>query len=218
MSKDQILNKILESGIVAILRVDDSSKVVPATTAILEGGIRAIEVTRNSANALQCLEEIKDLPGIIPGMGTITDGKMAREAIEVGAQFIVTPISKKEIIDTCHQLEKPVFSGAYSPSEIFQAHEWGADVIKVFPAETQGMKYVKACMGPFNQIRYMPAGGVTPENIDKWFELGVACVGVGSSFTKADILENNEWGRLTRIAQEFSSNIEHYKQGKKGYY
>jgi len=218
MTKEQILDKVLESGIVAILRVSDASKVVPAANAILSGDIHAIEVARNSCTALKCLKDIKDLPGIIPGVGTITDGEMAKEAIEAGAEFIVTPIIKKEIIEVSHEMGKPVFMGAYTPTEIFQAHEWGADVIKIFPAETLGMKYVKACMGPFDNIRFMPTGGVTPENIDKWIELGVACVGVGSSFTKADILENDEWGRLTRIAKEFSSNIDHYKHRKTGYY
>jgi 2-dehydro-3-deoxyphosphogluconate aldolase/(4S)-4-hydroxy-2-oxoglutarate aldolase len=218
MTKDQILQSILDGGLVAILRVDDPTKVVPATQAILEGGIRAIEVARNSCEALQCLKDIKDLPGVIPGVGTITDAKMAEEAIKAGAEFIVSPISKKEIIEASHKLGKPVFSGAYTPTEIFQAHEWGADVIKIFPAETLGMKYIKACMGPFKNIPFMPTGGVTPENIDRWLELGVACLGVGSSFTKADILENNEWGRLTKIAKEFSFNIEHHKQGKSGYY
>jgi 2-dehydro-3-deoxyphosphogluconate aldolase/(4S)-4-hydroxy-2-oxoglutarate aldolase len=218
MNKDQILEQILESGIIAILRVDDFSKVTAASKAILDGGIHAIEVARNAPKALDCLMEIKFIPGIIPGMGTITSAAMAREAIEAGAEFIVTPITKKEIIDACHDLGKPVFSGAYTPGEIYQAHEWGADVIKIFPAETLGMKYISAIKGPFDDLKLMPTGGVTTENIEKWFEIGVACVGVGSSFTKKDIIENEEWGRLTGIARELASNIEHYKTRKTGYY
>jgi 2-dehydro-3-deoxyphosphogluconate aldolase/(4S)-4-hydroxy-2-oxoglutarate aldolase len=111
-------------------------------------------------------------------------------------------------------LEKPVFSGAFTPGEIFQANEWGADVIKVFPAEVLGMKYIKAVLAPFPNIKLMPTGGVTPDNIDKWFDMGSVCVGVGGSFTNAEIISNEEWGRLSKIAREFSSNIVHYKENR----
>jgi 2-dehydro-3-deoxyphosphogluconate aldolase/(4S)-4-hydroxy-2-oxoglutarate aldolase len=218
MNKNQILEKILESGIIAILRVDDPAIVVPAAEAILAGGIHAIEVAMNSPDALNSIGRIKNIPGIIPGAGTITNADMAREAIEAGAEYLVSPISTKEIIDTCHKMDKPIFSGAFTPGEIFQAYSWGADVVKVFPAELLGMKYIRAIRGPFRDIKLMPTGGVTPENIDKWFETGAVCVGVGGSFTKSDLIENEEWGRLTEIAREFTSNIEHYRNRKAGTY
>jgi len=211
MDRTEILNEILSGGIVAILRVKESDKVLPASKSILEGGITAIEVSMNTPNAIECIAELSKLVGIIPGVGTVTDKKTAVAAIEAGAQFVVTPITKKEIIDASHKLDKPIFSGAYTPGEIFQAHEWGADVVKIFPAETLGLKYIKAIKAPFPNIKLMPTGGVSPDNIDKWFDMGAECVGIGSSFTKEDIICNEEWGRLTKIAKEFSSNIEHYK-------
>ena len=215
MNKNQILNQILEEKIISILRVVDSSKVVPASIAILQGGIRVIEVSLNTPNALECLSDLAKIEGIIPGAGTITNEEMAIKSIEAGAEFVVTPITKKEIILACDNLNKPVFSGAFTPSEIFQAHEWGADVVKIFPAETLGMNFIKALKAPFPKIRLMPTGGVTPDNIDKWFDMGADCVGIGSSFTKVDILENDEWGRLTGIAKVFCSNITHYKQNRR---
>ena len=218
MNKNQILERILESGIIAILRVDDPAIVVPATEAILAGGIHAIEVAMNSPDAINSIAKIKNIPGIISGAGTITNADMAQEAIEAGAEFLVSPISTKEIIEASHKLAKPIFSGAFTPGEIFQAYSWGADVVKVFPAELLGMKYIRAIRGPFREIKLMPTGGVTPENIDKWFETGAVCVGVGGSFTKSDLIENEEWGRLTEIAREFTSNIEHYRNRKTGYY
>jgi 2-dehydro-3-deoxyphosphogluconate aldolase / (4S)-4-hydroxy-2-oxoglutarate aldolase len=217
MNKNQILDKILESGIIAILRVVDPSKVGPIAEAISAGGIHAIEVAMNTPDALNCIRVIKNIPGVIAGAGTITNPDMARQAIMAGAEFLVSPISTKEIIDACHQLKKPIFSGAFTPGEIFQAHAWGADVVKVFPAELLGMKYIRAIRGPFHDIKLMPTGGVTPENIDKWFETGAVCVGVGGSFTKSDLIENEEWGRLTDIAREFTSNIEHYRNRKADY-
>ncbi len=215
MERIEILNEILEGGIIAILRVENSENVVPAAKCILAGGIRAIEVTMNTPNALHCISELSKIKGILPGVGTVTEPEMASAAIQAGAEFVVTPISKKEIIDMCHKLNKPVFSGAFSPGEIYQAFEWGADVIKVFPAETLGMKYIKAIKAPFPQIKLMPTGGVTADNIDKWYDMGSSCVGVGGSFTNAEIISNEEWGRLTRIAREFTSNIEHYKANRK---
>lgn len=215
MNRTEILSEILSSGIVAILRVKESDKVLPASKSILAGGLKIIEVALNTPNAIECIAEISKLEGIIPGVGTVTDRKSAIDAIEAGAQFVVSPITKKEIIDVCHELDKPVFSGAYTPNEIFQAYEWGADVIKIFPAETLGLKYIRAIKAPFPEIKVMPTGGVSPDNIDKWFDIGADCVGIGSGFTKDDIICNEEWGRLTKIAKEFSSNIAHYKANKK---
>jgi 2-dehydro-3-deoxyphosphogluconate aldolase/(4S)-4-hydroxy-2-oxoglutarate aldolase len=215
MDRFEILNKILEGGIVVILRLKDSAKVIPVANSIMAGGIRSIEVTMNTPNALNCIAELSKIEGVLPGVGTVTDSQMAIDAIQAGAQFVVTPITKKEIIETCHGLEKPIFSGALSPTEIFQAHEWGADVIKVFPAEVFGMKYIKALLGPFPDIKLMPTGGVNPENIDKWFDMGAVCVGVGGSFTNTEIINNEEWGRITHIAKDFTINIEHYRSSKK---
>lgn len=214
MERIEILNNILEGGIIAILRVQTANKVIPAATCIFNGGIRAIEVTMNTPNALECISKLAQMDGIIAGVGTVTDKKMATDAIAAGAEFVVTPVTKKEIIETCHNLGKPIFSGAFSPGEIFQAHEWGADVIKVFPADILGINYIKALKAPFPQINLMPTGGVTADNIDKWYDMGAVCVGVGGSFTNAEIINNEEWGRLTGIAREFASNIEHYKRRK----
>ena len=215
MTRELIVEKILEEKIVAIIRVSDSSKVIPTANAILKGGIKCIEISLNTPDAFNRITELSKIEGIIPGAGTITDKKMAIRAIEAGAEYVVTPISKKEIIDACHRLDKPVFSGAFTPAEIFQAHQWGADVIKVFPAETLGIAYIKAVNTPFPEIKLMPTGGVTPDNIDKWFDMGAVCVGAGGRFTKADIIENCEWGRLAKIAKEFTDNIYHYKANRK---
>ena len=214
MTRNDIIARILEEKIISILRVQDFTKVIPASRAILEGGICIIEISLNTPNALQCISDLSKISGIIPGAGTVIDSDMAKSSIKAGAEFVVSPISKRSVIDACHDLDKPIFSGAFTPSEIYRAYEWGADVVKVFPAEVVGMNYIKAIKAPFPEIRLMPTGGVTPDNIDKWFDLGADCVGIGSKFTKTDILENEEWGRLTRIAKEFSANISHYTRNR----
>ncbi len=215
MEKSAIFQKILDQSIVAILRVKNSENIIPAAKSILAGGIHAIEVTMNTPNALEYITKLSKIEGLLPGVGTVTNAQMAEEAISAGAEFVVTPITKKEIIDVCHKLGKPVLSGAFSPSEIFQAHEWGADMVKVFPAEILGWKFLKSISGPLPDIKLMPTGGISPDNIDKWFDSGAACVGVGGSFTNAEMIENQEWSRLQAIAREYVDIIAHYKAAKK---
>ena len=212
MKRSEILEKILSVKIVSILRLRDHNKVMPTAEAILKGGISAVELSLNTPNSLEMLEELRSLEGIIVGVGTVKNEEEAKDAIKAGAEFVVTPISKPEIINACHSLDKPVFSGAFTPSEIYQAHEWGADVIKVFPAEVLGMNFLKSVLAPFPGLKLMPTGGVTPDNIDNWFDAGAACVGIGRSFTRPDIIEHSEWGRLTKIARSFSNNILHYDE------
>lgn len=214
MEREAILRAIIEEKIVSILRFHDDSKIIPTAQAILKGGIRVIEVSLNTPNTLDCIAELAKMDEILVGVGTVTTVDQARAAVDAGAQFVVSPISKKEIIDVGHSMGKPVFSGAFTPSEIYQAHEWGADVVKIFPAETLGMNYIKAILAPFPEIKLMPTGGVTPDNIDNWLDAGAACVGIGSRFTKKDILENEEWGRLSRIAENFANNIVHYRTNR----
>lgn len=212
MNKSEIVNNILEVGIVAILRMKDSEKILPAANAILEGGIISIEVSLNTPNAIDCIKQLSKINGMLPGVGTVTSAKIAIEAIEAGAEFVVTPITKKEIIDTCHELGKPVISGAFTPSEIYQAHEWGADIVKVFPAGILGMNFIKAVKAPFPNIKLMPTGGVNAANIDQWFGIGADCVGVGACFTNPSIIENADWKRQTARAKDLVYNILHYRE------
>ena len=207
MSQSIIASKIIESKVVAILRMEEPEYIVPTAKAIKDGGIRSIEVSLNTPDAMKCISDIAAIPGIIPGVGTVTTVEMAKKSIEAGAEFVVTPITKKEIIDACHELGKPVISGAFSPGEIYQAHEWGADIIKVFPAFTLGMEYLKAVKTPFPQLKLMPTGGINTGNIDQWIENGADLVGVGGGFTNAAIVKNKEWEKQTMYAKELLGNL-----------
>jgi len=210
MSRSEILEQIIQNHIVAILRVKDPRHIRISAKALLAGGISSVEVSLNTPNAISCIEDISRIEGILPGAGTVTNTVQAIEAIEAGAQFVVTPISNREVIDTCHAYGKPVFSGALTPSEVFQAYEWGADVVKIFPAEVMPMKYIQTLKTPFPDIRLMPTGGVNCDNIDRWLELGADCVGIGGCFTSEAILHNEDWESQTKVAQNLVSNIRHY--------
>ena len=210
MEKKEVLIKIFQKKIIAILRMDDPYKVLPTAQAIKKGGISAIEVSLNTPNALECIKELSQLEGLIIGAGTVTNEDMVYKTVAAGAQYVISPICSKEIIDAAHDLDRPVIAGGYTPTEIYQAMEWGADMVKVFPAFSLGMSYITALKAPFPDIKLMPTGGVTADNIDQWFDAGADCVGVGACFTNKAILKNKYWSRQTTTARELVMNIGHY--------
>lgn len=202
MTRIEILNGILASKIVAIIRMDNPEKVIPVARALHKGGIKAIEITMGTPNALELIRELSQIGGVIPGVGTIIDVDTCKLAIQAGAEFVVTPVSKPEVIQMAHQHDKPIFSGAFTPGEILQAYEWGADVVKVFPAD-YGMKYFKALRGPLPQIPMMPTGGVTKDNILEWFGHGACAVGMGTTLMNKQAVEQNDFELVTRTARSF---------------
>ena len=154
---------------------------------LLEAGVRFIEVTIDSPGAIPFLESAaEDLNGGLFGAGTVTVPELAEEAIQAGAQFLVTPNFNPEVIRIAHSHQIPVFSGAMTPTEIFSAYQAGADVIKVFPAATLGSAYFKELRGPFPEIPLMATGGVTVDNAPGFFAAGATALGVGGSLNLKD--------------------------------
>ena len=141
MTKASLLDQLLATKIIAIIRLSSSDSVFELAKALHKGGIRAIEITMGTPNALDEINKLSQIEGVIPGVGSVIDAKTAQSAIEAGAQFVVTPVSKPEVIRMAHQYDKPILSGAMTPSEILQAYEWGADVVKLFPAANFGLSY-----------------------------------------------------------------------------
>ncbi|MEM6806481.1 MAG: bifunctional 4-hydroxy-2-oxoglutarate aldolase/2-dehydro-3-deoxy-phosphogluconate aldolase, partial [Bacteroidota bacterium] len=177
--------------------------------AIMEAGIEVLEVTLNSANALDHIKQWrKNSPAsTLIGAGTVISSKDAANAAESGAQFIVTPAFKQEIIETAHSYGIPVFMGAMTPTEILTAWEAGADVIKVFPASALGIRYFKAVKGPLNQIPLMPTGGVNVENAKDWLALGAVALGLGSSLVNKEDLDGEDYEVIKSKAEAFIKHI-----------
>lgn len=193
----------------AILRISESHKVVPTAKAIMEAGIEVLEITLNSANALDHIQHLRKIApaNTLVGAGTVISSKDAANAAESGAQFIVTPIFKEEIIETAHTHGIPVFMGAMTPTEILSAWEAGADVIKVFPANAMGISYFKAVKGPLNQIPLMPTGGVNLENSKEWLSLGAVALGLGGSLVNQKDLKLGDYEEIKRKAETFRKYI-----------
>ena len=212
MSKTAILSQILENKVVAIVRMDDAGKVVPVVEALREGGIQAIEVTIGTPGALQHIEQYAGHAELLMGAGTVLDAETARMAVLAGAKFLVTPVSKAAVIEVAQRYQVPVFSGAFTPGEILQAHEWGADVVKVFPADALGMGYLKAIKAPMPQLQLMPTGGVTLENGAAWIRHGACCLGVGSALTDKTAIRRGAYEVIRSNARKLLDNLRLEKQ------
>ena len=188
MDKDMILSKIEESGVVPVVRAKNAEQAVKISEAVKKGGIRVIEITMTVPGAIDVIKELtekyREDPDIIFGAGSVLDGETARTAILAGAEFIVGPALNEEMIKVANRYQKPVIPGAMTPSEVVQAMEAGADVVKIFPAALFGPKIIKAIKGPIPQARLLPTGGVSHDNVKDWFKAGSYAVGAGSAIVK----------------------------------
>ena len=207
MTKASLLDQLLATKIIAIIRLSSSAYVFEFAKALQKGGIRAVEISMGTPNALEEINKLSQIEGVIPGVGSVIDAKTAQSAIEAGAQFVVTPVSKPEVIRMAHQYDKPILSGAMTPSEILQAYEWGADVVKLFPAANFGLSYFKALKAPMPNLPIMPTGGVTVENAAEWLENGAVCLGVGSSLINKKLIADKDFSGITAIARAMTGAI-----------
>jgi 2-dehydro-3-deoxyphosphogluconate aldolase/(4S)-4-hydroxy-2-oxoglutarate aldolase len=209
MSKVEILNKILDKKVVAVIRIKEEEKLKKVIEAIYAGGISVAEITMTVPNAIRLIEKMSEVldKNIILGVGSVLSRSIAEDAIKAGAKYVVSPILKKEIIEASHKLDVPVMPGCFTPTEIQTAHEYGADVIKVFPADIVGMAFFKAILAPLPHLRLMPTGGVSLINAGDWLKTGACAVGIGSALLdKKAILEEN-YSKLTENAKTICKSI-----------
>lgn len=192
-------------GIIAIVRAKESAQVSPLVEALLAGGVKAIEITMTTPNALAAIREARARAGerAVVGVGTVLDVDTCRAAIAAGAEFVVTPICRTELVPAAHAGGCPIMIGAYTPTEAQLAHEAGADFIKIFPADTLGPGYIKALRAPLPHLRIVPTGGVDVQNVAEFLKAGCAALGVGSALVSTRILQGADWPELTRRATAF---------------
>jgi 2-dehydro-3-deoxyphosphogluconate aldolase / (4S)-4-hydroxy-2-oxoglutarate aldolase len=208
--KEHTLAALKKCVVVAIIRATDGGNVMKAADALMKGGVRALEVTMNTPGALKYIRDLtlEKNESVMVGAGTVTTPAAAVQAIEAGARFLVTPFSRKEIIDVAKQYNTPILSGAFTPGEIVQAYDWGADVVKVFPAEMFGPAYLRALRAPLDYIPLMPTGGITKDNALEWLQAGAEMLGVGSALYNNKLVEDGRYGRLIENARAFIDQIQ----------
>lgn len=203
MGKDLLVEKITEEALVAIIRTEMDAHIPKIAEALAAGGVHCIEITTNTPNALKWIEHLaaENRSGLVIGAGTVLNGRMAKECIAAGARFVVTPFTRKDIIEEAHRSDVPVISGAMTPGEIAEAHEMGADIIKVFPAEFFGPKYIKAIKAPLDYVKLAPTGGINNQNAGEWLKAGADALGIGSALFTAKILEERRYDVIAANAK-----------------
>jgi 2-dehydro-3-deoxyphosphogluconate aldolase/(4S)-4-hydroxy-2-oxoglutarate aldolase len=209
-SKSEIMSLLTQSGIIAVVRAQRQDQILPLAEALFDGGLIAVEITLTTPNAIQAIREAKEKLGarVLIGVGTVLDVGACRAAIEAGAEFVVSPILRPELVAVAHSAERPIMLGAYTPTEAQLAHEAGADFIKIFPADGLGPNYIKALLAPLPHLRIIPTGIAKPEDVGAFLKAGCAAVGLGSLLVSREILTTNDWPELTRSASAFKTLVE----------
>jgi 2-dehydro-3-deoxyphosphogluconate aldolase/(4S)-4-hydroxy-2-oxoglutarate aldolase len=209
LDRQETVKRIEQLGIVAVIRLRDPGKLRAVVDAIVAGGVQALEVTMTVPGAVELIRGLAPtLPeGFLLGAGTVIDPATAHAVIDAGAQFVISPVFRRAVIEACHARGVPAVPGCFTPTEILEAHDAGADIVKVFPATTLGPQYIKDVRAPLPQVRLMPTGGVTPDNAGDWIRAGAVAVAAGSSLLDSAAIESGRFEVITANARRFVDNV-----------
>ena len=207
--REAITAAIEHAGIVAVIRMKEAARLRSVVDAIAAGGVRVLEVTMTVPGAVELIAELApSLPdGFLLGAGTVTDSATASRVIDAGARFVVGPVFRRDVIATCHGRGVPVLPGCFTPTEILDAWESGADIVKVFPATALGPTYLKDLRGPLPHVKLCPTGGVSIDNAGDWIRAGAAAVGVGSALVDAQAVAVGDFARIRVNAARIVKNV-----------
>jgi 2-dehydro-3-deoxyphosphogluconate aldolase/(4S)-4-hydroxy-2-oxoglutarate aldolase len=213
MKREQQLQRILESGIVAVVRAPDASALVEVCRALAEGGVTVVEITMTVPDALDVVRAVRRELGdrVLLGAGTILDAETGRLALLAGAEYLVAPTLNLDVIRLCRRYDKIVMPGAFTPTEILTAWEAGADIVKVFPAEVVGPTFFKALRGPLPQIRVMPTGGVDLTTANAFLAAGACCLGVGSQLVDPKLVAARDFATLRERASQYAEIVRKHR-------
>ena len=207
MKKEQVLAKMKEDCLVAVVRAKDLEQGEKVVDAIIAGGINFIEITMtmDEGNPVEFIakmaEKYRDNKDVVIGAGTVLDPETARAVILAGANYVVSPGLNADTTRMCNRYRVPMLPGVMTPTEAITALECGCDVIKIFPGNIMGPAAISSFKGPLPQGEFMPSGGVDVDNVDKWIKAGAYAVGTGSSLTKG--AKTGDFAAVTAKAQEF---------------
>ena len=203
------LEIIEQTKLVAIVRLDDLSIARDLSQALIDGGIRAIEFTLTNRDAVATIADMRQIVdhSVTIGAGSVITAGQVWAAADAGAQFIVSPVWKREVNSACQELNLPFMPGAFTPTEILHAWEWGASVVKVFPANHLGQRYIKDVLAPLPHLRLMPTGGVNLDNMREMLSNGAFALGVGSSLISNEAVAGRDWARLRENARRYVERL-----------
>jgi len=205
MGKEENLRRLIDCGVVSIIRVKSAEEAVRIANAIKEGGADVIEVSVVTPGALDAILAISRKFGddVLTGVGTVLDPETARAAILAGAEFVIGPTLSKGVIEVCKRYSKISIPGAFTPTEILTAWELGADIVKVFPAAVVGPRYFRDVLDPLPQVRLLPTGGVNLDNAGEFIKAGAVAVAVGGSLVDRKAVAEGRLEVITENARKF---------------
>jgi 2-dehydro-3-deoxyphosphogluconate aldolase/(4S)-4-hydroxy-2-oxoglutarate aldolase len=204
-------------GLVAIVRTGANAPFREIAAALLAGGLRAMEITLTTPDALAGIKQLRQefSPSLRVGVGTVLDVSDALAAFEAGAEFVVTPTLQPETVAVCREHGIPIACGSLTPTEALAAHRAGADFVKLFPSDTLGPSYVKAILGPLPFLKIIPTGGVNLETLGAFIQAGCAGVAIGSNLVSKQILENKDWQGLETLASQYVAALDAARSAQK---
>lgn len=207
----QVKERIIDSGVVAVLRGVDEGRITTVAREMYEAGVGAIEVTADGARVEEKIaaidRELADADAVI-GAGTVLDPPTARSVVDAGAEFVLAPDCNQDVIRTCNRQGVVSIPGVMTPTEAVTALDAGADILKMFPATTVGPAHIGALQGPLGDIEIMPTGGVTSDNVAEFFDAGAVAVGVGSGIVDYEAIEAGDMKQVRATAEEFVEAVE----------
>ncbi len=209
MTRDEVLDALLAAKVIAVIRMKDVTRLAETALALRKGGVSAIEITMTVPGAVDIIREMtrSKAPGTLVGAGTVLDAGMAADVIGAGADFVVSPITDRDMIQACRAAGVLVAPGAFTPTEIVSAWRAGADIVKVFPATSLGPQFFRDLRGPLPQVRLMPTGGVTFENARDFLAAGACCVGIGTALVDRKAVEACDWPALETRARVLVASL-----------
>jgi 2-dehydro-3-deoxyphosphogluconate aldolase / (4S)-4-hydroxy-2-oxoglutarate aldolase len=207
MKKADVLKKIADDALVAVIRAESREQAARIAEACAEGGVAALEITFTVPGAAGAIEHLaKELSNrILLGAGTVLDPETARIAILAGAHFVVSPAVNIDTARLCNRYQVPYMPGAATMKEVIEGMECGAEIVKVFPGEILGPGFIKAVKGPLPQAQLMPTGGVSVENVGEWIKAGAVAIGAGSNLTAG--AKTGDYASVTRVARQLVEKI-----------
>jgi 2-dehydro-3-deoxyphosphogluconate aldolase/(4S)-4-hydroxy-2-oxoglutarate aldolase len=207
------LERVLDRCIVAVIRAESPDSLVDVAEALVAGGVEVMEVTFTVPRATQVLERVTEKLGsrVLMGAGTVLDSETARAAILSGAEFIVSPAVNLAVIELCRRYSKLVMPGALTPTEVLTAWQAGADIVKIFPSELTGPKYIKALRAPLPQVRMMPTGGVNLDTAVDFLKAGSCALGIGSSLVEPKAVVSGDLKRIESLARQYVEIVRRFR-------
>jgi 2-dehydro-3-deoxyphosphogluconate aldolase/(4S)-4-hydroxy-2-oxoglutarate aldolase len=196
-------------GAVAVVRLHSTESAIRVADALHAGGVTALEITVTVPDAFAVIAAIARRFGdeVCVGVGTVLDVETVRGAVAAGAKYVVSPVFRPLVIAEAHRLGVPAMPGAITPTEILTAHDAGADVVKIFPADSFGPGYLKSVLAPMPFLRLMPTGGVTPDNVGDWIAAGAVAVGLGGALVDAKLVAAGDWDGITARARKVTEGV-----------